>query len=117
MAVTERLPQDIAVNPNAPRSLPTNRPIGNSPSQNAAVQKDIAAARAEGATDIRVNQQQVDAGGSRVGVNRPDLQYTTADGKRVYIEYDTSASTRGAPHQSRIQANDPNAIVILKRVN
>ena len=28
------------------------------------------------AKDIRVNQQQIDASGMRVGVNRPDLQFT-----------------------------------------
>jgi hypothetical protein len=74
----------------------------------------VAAAQAAGATDIRVNQQQVNAAGERVGVNRPDLQYTDANGQRVYTEYDTSTSGRGPGPESRIEANDPNGTVILK---
>ena len=92
------------------------RPIGLSPMQNAAVQADILEARAAGATDFRLNQQQVDAAGNRVGINRPDLQYTDASGKRVYVEYDTPRCTRGPGHQTRIMANDPTSIVILKTV-
>jgi hypothetical protein len=112
-----RLPQDINVNPTAPGALPRNRPIGASPTQNAAMQADIAAAEAQGARDFRVNQQQVNGAGQRVGVNRPDLQYTDANGSRVYVEYDTSTSTRGPGHRDRILANDPNGRVILKRVD
>jgi hypothetical protein len=112
-----RLPQDINVNPEAPGVLPTNRPIGPSPTQNAQLQGDIAQARSQGATDFRVDQQQVNAAGQRVGVNRPDLQYTDAAGRRVYVEYDSSASTRGPGHQTRIQANDPNGRVIGKTVD
>lgn len=111
-----RLPQDVAVDPNPPQALPLNRPVGLSPTQNAQVQADIAAARAQGATDFRVNQQQVNAAGQRVGTNRPDLQYTDANGRRVYVEYDTPASTRGPAHQQRILSNDPNGDVILKTV-
>ena len=78
------------------------------------MQADIAAARAQGATDFRVNQHQVNASGQRVGVNRPDLQYTDANGVRQYIEYDTPASGRGPGHESRIMANDPAGNVTLK---
>jgi hypothetical protein len=62
--------------------------------------------------DVRVNQTQVDASGNRVGINRPDLQYTI-DGKRYYVEYDKprcgnpSASKRGDAHAQRILNNDP----------
>jgi RHS repeat-associated protein len=112
-----RLPRDMAVNPAAPDALGLNRPIGSSPSQNARVQQDIADAQAQGATDFRVNQQQVNADGTRVGTNRPDLQYTDANGQRTYIEYDTDASNRGAGHQARISANDPSGQVILIRQN
>ncbi len=112
-----RLPQDVRVNPTPPAPLPLNRPIGQSATQNAAMQSDIAAARAAGATDFRVNQQQVNAAGQRVGTNRPDLQYTDANGRRVYVEYDTSSSTRGPGHQTRINSNDPSGQVILKEVN
>src|SRR5262249_37708472 len=71
-----RFLQDENVDPDPPPAKPTNRSIGKSAEQNAQCQADVAAAREAGATDIRVNQQQVDAEGNRVGVNRPDLQYT-----------------------------------------
>lgn len=116
-APSPRLLQDINVNPTAPPARALNRPIGQSPTQNAAIQADIAAARAQGATDFRVNQQQVNAAGQRVGVNLPALQYTDANGRRVYVEYDTSSSTRGPGHRTRILANDPNGTVILRTVD
>lgn len=112
-----RLSQDMNVNPRAPRALPTNRPIGLSPTQNAEAQKIVAELKAAGYTDIRVNQQQVNALGSRVGVNRPDIQATSPGGQRVHYELDTASSTRGAGHETRIKANDPAAKVILKTVN
>jgi len=112
-----RLPQDINVNPTPPPALSLDRLIGGGPAQNAAMQADIKEARAQGETDFRVNQEQVNAAGQRVGTNRPDLQYTDANGRRVYVEYDTTSSTRGPRHQCRIMANDPNGTVILRTVN
>jgi RHS repeat-associated protein len=109
---TPRLPRDIAVNPSPPAALPLGRPIARSTAQNERLQADIAALQARGAKNIRVNQQQVDATGERVGINRPDLQYTL-DGKRYYVEYDAPSSTRGPAHRDRILANDPEANVIL----
>nr|WP_228530548.1 MULTISPECIES: toxin TcdB middle/N-terminal domain-containing protein [Myxococcaceae] len=114
-----RLPQDVDVNPTAPRanngvgSNGQQAPIGKSPAQAAELARDIRAARAKGATDIRVNQQQVNAAGERVGINRPDLQYTL-NGKRFNVEYDSPSSGRGPGHEARIKANDPNAHVELK---
>lgn len=69
----------------------------------------------QGFSDIRVDQQQVDATGVRVGVNRPDLQGTSPDGVRIYIEYDRTSSTRGPGHRARILANDPNGVVIERQ--
>ncbi|ECI6404084.1 hypothetical protein EQG89_05725 [Salmonella enterica subsp. enterica] len=112
-----RLPQDINVDPTPPAALPTNRPIGRSKTQNERVQSDIERYKAEGATDFRVNQQQVDADGTRVGTNRPDLQFTDADGRRVYIEYDKTISNRGPLHERRILSNDPSGLVILIEQN
>jgi hypothetical protein len=116
-----RLARDVAVNPIAPPSLPIQgRKIGTSTWQSNELRRDLAAARAMGATDIRVNQQQVNAALERVGVNRPDLQYTRPDGTRVYIEYDRVTphafpnSLRGPDHMKRTLANDPNGIVILR---
>ena len=111
-----RLKQDVDIHPTPPRALPLNRPIGNSPAQNAELQADIAAARAAGGTDFRVNQQQVNSRGVRVGINRPDLQYTDANGIRQYVEYDTPTSGRGPGHRSRILANDPAGNVTLKEI-
>jgi hypothetical protein len=66
-----------------------------------------------GASNIRVNQQQLTLGsGQRVGVNRPDLQFDY-NGRRYHVEYDTPASGRGSSHQSRSTSNDPAVEVIL----
>lgn len=103
--VPQRLPQDISVNPNAPAVLgTTGRSIGRT-SHNRALQQDLANL-SRGATDIRVNQQQVNALGQRVGINRPDLQFTL-NGRRYYIEYEGLGAPRGAAHSYRILANDP----------
>jgi flagellar basal body rod protein FlgB len=61
----------------------------------------------DGVTNIRKNQQQVDANGNRVRTNRPDIQY---DQNNVHynVEFDTS-SKGSANHQTRVTANDPNA--------
>lgn len=115
-AGTARLPQDVGVNPNAPDPLPLNRPVGASPTQNQFVQDRIVALQGQGADDFRVNQQQVDIDGNRVGVNRPDLQYTN-DSQRFYEEFDTSASNRGGPHEGRILSNDPTGNVNLFTVD
>lgn len=108
-----RLPQDIAVDPTPPVALPTNRSVGR-PSHNAALQTDLANLPAT-ASDIRVNQQQVTAAGQRVGINRPDLQYTDGS-QRVYIEYEGVGTPRGPLHEARIRANDPSAIVKVEEV-
>lgn len=108
-----RLPQDAAVSPKVPERLAQARPISSSPSQNAQLQVDIHYVRTMGATNIRVNQQQVMVRDSqRVGVNRPDLQFDHG-GRRYHVEYDSPTSRRGPGHQSRITSNDPDAEVIL----
>jgi RHS repeat-associated protein len=112
-AATARLPQDIAIQVLRPTPRPakiTGR-IGRSPTQHARLQADIQAAIRAHATDIRVNQHQVNAAGVRVGINRPDLQYTL-NGVRHYIEYETTWPGRWPAHQARILANDPLGNVI-----
>lgn len=90
-----------------------NRPISSSPTQNDQVQADIRYLRSMGATNIRVNQQQLKLGNRpRVGTNRPDLQFDY-NGRRYHVEYDAPASSRGPNHQSRIISNDPDAEIIL----
>ena len=104
------------MNPAPPAQLPLNRKIGPNVNQDAALRSDIQAAQGTGARDTRVKQQQVNATRQRVGVNRPDLQYTDGvTGKRVYVEYDTDPAN-GVAHQERILANDPDAIVILRTI-
>jgi hypothetical protein len=108
-----RLPQDVAVKSKVPGELSTDRPIGSSPSQNAQLQADIEYLESVGATNIRVNQQQLSVeNGQRVGINRPDLQFDH-NGHRYHVEYDTPTSGRGTGHQRRLTSNDPNAEIIL----
>ncbi|WP_257459480.1 hypothetical protein [Archangium lipolyticum] len=108
-----RLPRDAAVKPTVPGVKPLQRPVGSSSTQNAQVRADIQYLRDKGATNIRVNQQQLTYNnGQRVGVNRPDLQFDYR-GRHYHVEYDTPMSGRGPGHQSRITSNDPDAAVIL----
>jgi RHS repeat-associated protein len=110
----KRLPQDIAVNPIPPSAKNwVGRTVGRTPAQNKQVQIDAAEAARQGATDIRINQHQVNAAGRRVGINLPDLQYTLR-GKRYYVEYDRPPAPRAVPHKTRLKANDPKGKVILK---
>jgi hypothetical protein len=108
-----RLPQDTAVAPKVPKQMPQDRPIGASQSQNAQLQVDVQFLKDNGATNIRVNQQQLKLDErSRVGINRPDLQFDY-NGRRYHVEYDSPASGRGPSHQSRLISNDPDAEIIL----
>ncbi len=113
-----RAPQDLAVlgraAPEAKKII--GRKIGLSAAQNQRVEADALLAKSLGATDIRINQWQVSAGGKVVGINRPDLQYTLG-GRRIYLEYDTEMSARGVDHFRRILANDPDADIWLITMN
>jgi RHS repeat-associated protein len=108
---------DVSVNPDAPRAKPwEGRPVGGSDMQNAFAQARVAELKLLGAHDIRINQQQVGYNGIRVGVNRPDVQYSLG-GLRFYEEFDTVASPRGPGHGDRIAANDPLGVIILWETN
>jgi hypothetical protein len=108
-----RLPQDASAKPSVPKGLSPGRPIGPSPTQNAQLQVDIQYLERMGATNIRVNQQQLTyRDGQRAGINRPDLQFDY-NGRRYHVEYETPTSGRGAGHQRRITSNDPGAEIIL----
>jgi hypothetical protein len=108
-----RQPQDVGASPKVPKLRETDRPIGSSPSQNAQLQEDVKYLRSIGATNIRVNQQQLTyRNGQRVGINRPDLQFDYK-GRRYHVEYDAPTSGRGPDHQSRTTSNDPNAEILL----
>ena len=62
-------------------------------------------------SNIRKNQQQVDANGNKVGTNRPDIQYDQG-GVHHAVEFDTIPSN-GTRHAQVIQGNDPAANVRL----
>lgn len=108
-STASRLPQDIAVSPAPPILLDLERPISRSATQNAWAQERVRYLDRLGAEDIRVNQQQINAAGQRVGINRPDIQYTLG-GQRFYEEIDTTISRRGIRHANRTLANDPTGI-------
>ena len=118
---TVRAPQDIGRESNYPTPPPPNDgagTIGTNQARTASLDRDLRIARFLRATDIRVNQEQVNAAGVRVGINRPDLQFTLFGRYRVYVEYDplNPVGNRGPGHMDRINANDPAAIVLLKRL-
>jgi hypothetical protein len=105
----EPLERDLAVSRDAPDVLGlTGRSIGR-PSHDAFIQAEIVRLRNRGATEFRLNQQQVTLAGERVGINRPDLQYTFGE-RRYYLEVEGVPSIRGAVHERRILANDPSGI-------
>lgn len=79
--------------------------MGRTPSQNLDVHNYIAELQARGATEFRIDQQQINFLRDRVGINRPDLQYTF-EGQRYYVEWDRVSSLRGPGHAGRIKAND-----------
>ncbi|MEJ9078430.1 hypothetical protein WKY82_08410 [Gordonia malaquae] len=112
LSSVSRVARDIAVSPTPTKVLPLTRPVGRSSVQNQFVQNRIVDLKNQGATNFRVNQQQINYQGRRVGINRPDLQYNL-NGKRFYEEFDLPSSSRGFPHKERILANDPSGVVVL----
>lgn len=97
----------------APSVLSTQRPISTSDSQNERKDEIVSELRSQGYTDIRVNQQQVDAAGQLVGINRPDIQATAQDGTRHYFVLDTESVDQGPRHMVRILSNDDTGEVQL----
>jgi RHS repeat-associated protein len=113
-----RLARDASVGPNPPPANFGTGPngtaaaIGKNTLQTLALTSWLNKLNQLGATDIRVNQQQVNYNGTRVGTNRPDLQFNYA-GQRYYIEWDSPGSSRGMPHAERIRANDPSGVILI----
>jgi hypothetical protein len=107
-----RTARDISVGPKAPRAKDLDRPIAKDAKQNQLKDAIVAAMRSLDFRDIRVNQQQINAKGVRVGVNRPDVSGSNQTGTRVNIEIDSATSTRGPGHVSRSLANDPSSVSI-----
>jgi RHS repeat-associated protein len=118
-AVT-RNPRDIAYEKLHPQPPEPNR--GNSSISSSSLEQSISlnnylhALNQLTARDIRVNQHQVNIFGVRVGINKPDLQFTYK-GNRYYVEWDKSSSGRGIPHGERILSNDPNGVLLLFTVD
>jgi len=113
-----RDPKDVNLSPVPPRANNGVGYIGNAenPNQRILIQADLADVIESGATDIRMGQWQVNARGMLVGRNQPDLQFTRADGRRVYVEYEWMNNPRGDQHAIRILANDPDGMVIVRLV-
>jgi RHS repeat-associated protein len=110
----ERLPQDINVNPQAPKVESLDRPIGKSASDNN-LKDDIKAAFEKYGGSTRVNQQQVNSAGERVGTNRPDVNssFAAAEGRMsVNVEIQRSNPDRLMGRTDRLQSNDPGTMVI-----
>ncbi|CCE06201.1 exported hypothetical protein [Bradyrhizobium sp. STM 3843] len=80
-----------------------------------AIDDKVEELKAEGATDIRKNQAQVDANGNKVGTNRPDLQWTDTDGNRNAQEWGRS-DDRLQQQKSRILCNDPTCTVTTTKL-
>jgi hypothetical protein len=115
-----RVPQDITRAtryPVPPDAKGTGR-IGNSPGQARSLDRFLNILKFLRAKDIRVNQEQVNAAGARIGRNRPDLQFTLL-GRRIYIEWDPTnpVGNRGPAHRDRLFSNDPFGIVLLMQVD
>jgi RHS repeat-associated protein len=85
------------------------------PAHDAAIDQRIAELKEDpSVTNVRKNQQQVDAQGNKVGTNRPDIQYDK-DGVHHVVEYDTIPAN-GTKHGEVIFQNDPNAMLELNTV-
>lgn len=100
-------------NPEPPTANDGDSTIGTNSNQADELARDLGQVRQDGGTDVRVNQEQVDANGVRVGQNRPDLQWTDRSGIRHYVEYDQDPASAAA-HEARIKANDPSGVVSTK---
>lgn len=127
-----RTENDIAIDgrPAPPAKSPRNRGFQDqAQKQEADTWADWA--ESEKIDDFRVDQTQIGPNATRVGENRPDMQFTLSEGthtlpdgtvvtvppgetRRIYVEFDTPRSGRGPLHFRRLIANDPNGIVILR---
>lgn len=94
----------------APPALSATRAISADASRNEQKDAEVATLLSGGYTDIRVNERQVDAAGRVVGINRPDIQATSPEGKRHCFEVGASAN-RWLSQLARMQSNEPDAKV------
>ncbi|MBI2421747.1 MAG: RHS repeat-associated core domain-containing protein [Candidatus Hydrogenedentes bacterium] len=118
-ALPQKLIRDMVSRRTRPALDPWLRKVSKCPEQATQVTKDLEWLEERGATDVRVDQSQVDIQGLMRGINRPDVQATlegTVNGRRVIFEYEGATSPRGPGHIMRSIVNDPNAVVILRRV-
>ena len=90
--------------------------VSRSTTQNRLAYNTVTRLQKANATDIRVDQMQVDTAGMRVGNNRPDVSGTVGD-QRLHFEYDRPGpgGTPGARVPGLVTDNlnhDPNSVVI-----
>lgn len=105
-----RLPQDIAVSPKPPELLKTTRPISRSATQNAWAQERVRYLQELGVRNLRVNQQQINALLRRVGITRPDIQYTY-QGRRFYELLQASTSQQDISPVDQSLSNDSDGMI------
>lgn len=105
----------------APKGSPAplaNQGVTNSPHGSAVHDSIIdavvnwASATAQGARDVRKNQQQVDATGTIVGPNRPDASAMDKYQTRYNFEVDTTLAGH-RKHLQQVPANDPSAVNVF----
>lgn len=85
--------------------------VSRSPGQNRLAYNTVQRLERSGASDIRVDQMQVDTAGMRVGNNRPDVSGTVGD-QRLHFEYDRPPFDRVDRHITDNLTHDPNSVVI-----
>ena len=113
-----RLDRDKAVDgKTAPLVKPTSRHVAQNQAINAEKNRDVSRLYKQGASQVRVDQRQVQYVGdnnyTQKGLNRPDCQGIFENKPPVHIEYDTRLDQL-LIRRDRILANDPTANVILK---
>ena len=111
--ITEPLAQheiSTEVSSMPPRPLDINLLHDRSVSQREWIQQRLAYLRTFGACDLRVDQQQVSATRQRVGINRPDIQYTLG-GQRFYEVLQSSTSQQDISSVDQSLSNDSDGTI------
>jgi RHS repeat-associated protein len=97
----------------------TNCPAGNHDSiHNLCINKVWNSKTATVDADARRDQRQVigGTGGTSVGLNRPDIQFTPPGGPPTFVEFDNYPYSRQPEHLADICGNQPNAVVDLVQI-
>lgn len=113
LPITEPLAQheiSTEVSPIPPRPLDINLLCDRSISQREWIQQRLAYLRTFDACDLRVDQQQINATRQRVGITRPDIQYTY-QGRRFYELLQASTSQQDISPVDQSLSNDSDGMI------